>query len=284
MRIGLAQMRPVLGRVDKNLEIHREMIQRAREEQVDVLVFPELSLTGYNLLDLTYDVARKGEAEEIQALVAEATDIDLVFGWVEHSPEHQLFNSALYASQQKIQYIHRKVYLPTYGMFDEARYFAQGQTIRSFMTRFGQVGLLVCEDIWHVSAPYLLAHDGAEMIIVLANAPVKGMQASGLGTKDSWYQILENHAQLHGLYIAFANRVGAEDGVTFFGGSAVVDPFGKTESTASLFKEELLVIDIDLDKVRKARFKMPLLRDENMDLVQRELTRIIKKRSGEGLI
>jgi predicted amidohydrolase len=282
VRIGLAQIKPHLGRVDKNLELHIQFIKEARDKGVELLVFPELSLTGYHLLDLTYEVAKKIEAEEIQTLINEAKDLDLLFGFVEQSPEYLLYNSALYASKQEIKYLHRKVYLPTYGMFDEARYFASGQTIRSFTTQFGQVGTLVCEDIWHTSSPYLLAQDGAEMIIVLSNSPARGFKESGMSTQETWYNLLQTQAQLNGVYMLFANRVGVEDGATFFGGSAVVTPFGKIQTTASLFKEELLVVDLDLELVRKARFQMPLLRDEKIELVIRELERISRQRSERG--
>ncbi|WP_168188581.1 nitrilase-related carbon-nitrogen hydrolase [Thermoflavimicrobium daqui] len=282
MKIGIAQVRSVLGRVDKNIEIHKKMIKQARQEGVDLLIFPELSLTGYNLLDLTFDVARKMADEEIQSLIAEANGIDVVFGFVEQSPEYLLFNSALYASEQKVRYIHRKIYLPTYGMYDEARYFGHGSSIRSFSTRFGQVGILICEDVWHMSAPYILAQDGAEILIVMANSPAKGIQAEGLVTRDAWYSIMQNHAGQHGMYTLFANRVGAEDGVAFFGGSTVANPFGEIEKTASLFTEELFITQLEMDQVRRARFKMPLLRDENLDLVIRELQRIQKKRCREG--
>ncbi len=282
MRIGLAQIKPHLGRVDKNLELHIRFIEEARDQGVELLVFPELSLTGYGLLDLTYEVAKKIEAAEIQTLVKEAKELDLLFGFVEHSPEHLLYNSALYASKQEIKYLHRKVYLPTYGMFDEGRYFASGQTIRSFATRFGQMGTLVCEDIWHTSSPYLLVQDGAEVIIVLSNSPAKGLKETGMSTQENWYRLLQTQAQLNGVYLLFANRVGVEDGTTFFGGSAVVTPFGTIQKTASLFKEELVVVDIDLDLVRKARFQMPLLRDEKMELVIRELERISRQRSERG--
>ncbi|SEN34906.1 nitrilase-related carbon-nitrogen hydrolase [Lihuaxuella thermophila] len=282
MRVAIAQIRPRLGRVDLNLELHQEWIRRAQEEQVDLLVFPELSLTGYNLLDLTYEVAKNTFCPEIQTLISMADGLDLVFGFVEDSPEHILYNSAAYVSSQNLHYLHRKVYLPTYGMFDEARYFGAGKTIRSFPTRFGQVGILICEDIWHSSTAYLLAQDGAQVMIVLSNSPGRGVSSKGLGTQETWYSILKNQALIHGSYILFANRVGTEDGVTFFGGSAVVDPFGETEKQASLFEEELLIVDIDLEKVKKARFQMPMLRDENLDLTIRELERIQRKRHGEG--
>ncbi|MGA8941428.1 MAG: nitrilase-related carbon-nitrogen hydrolase [Thermoactinomyces sp.] len=282
MKVGLAQIRPRLGRVDRNVELHEEMIRRAQEEQVNLLVFPELSLTGYNLLDLTYEMARDPFSPEIQGLVQLAGDMDLVFGFVEHSPEHILYNSAAYFSVGNLHYLHRKVYLPTYGMFDEGRYFGKGEVIRSFPTRFGQAGLLICEDVWHSSSPYILTQDGAQILIVLSNAPASGVGGSKLGTQENWDALIRNHAMLSGSYMIYCNRVGTEDGITFYGGSQVVDPFGETEAQAELFEEDLLIVDLDLDKVRKARFQTPVMRDENLDLTIRELTRIKRKRTGEG--
>ncbi len=282
MKVGLAQIRPRLGRVDSNIKLHEEMIRRAQEEQVDLLVFPELSLTGYNLLDLTYEMARDPFSPEIQGLVQLAGNMDLVFGFVEHSPEHILYNSAAYISAGNLHYLYRKVYLPTYGMFDEGRYFGKGQVIRSFPTRFGQTGLLICEDAWHSSSSYILTQDGAQILIVISNAPASGVGGARLGTQETWDALLKNHAMLSGSYLIYCNRVGAEDGVTFFGGSQVVDPFGEAEAQADLFVEDLLVVDLDLDKVRKARFQNPVMRDENLDLTIRELNRIKRKRTGEG--
>jgi predicted amidohydrolase len=279
MRIGLAQIRPRLGDIEQNVQMHLEMIRRAREEQVDLLVFPELSLTGYNLLDLTFDVARTTESEEIRTLVAEADQLDLVFGFVETSRDHILYNSALYASHRQIQHVHRKVYLPTYGMFDEARYFGAGNVLRAFDTRFGRTGILICEDLCHPSAGYLLALDGAQIVIALSNSPARGLSSAGLANQDYWYPLLQSTAVSYGMFVCFANRIGSEDGLTFFGGSAVYNPFGKQIAQARLFEEDLLMVDLDLDQVRKARYEMPILRDEKIELTIRELKRILKERT-----
>lgn len=282
MRVGLAQIKPHLGRVDLNIEKHVELIHRAQEEQVDLLVFPELSLTGYNLLDLTFEMTRDPFSPDIQSMIRTTGKMDMVFGFVEQSPEYVIYNSTAYVSAQQIAYLHRKLYLPTYGMFDEGRYFGKGQAIRSIPTRFGQVGIACCEDMWHPTVPFLLTQDGAHILIVPANSPVKSMNHQGLGSRDSWYNILKAYAILHGTYILFVNRVGSEDGITFFGGSVVVDPFGNLEAKAQLLEEDLLVVELDLEKIRKARFQMPLLRDERLDLTIREANRILRKQSGEG--
>lgn len=282
MRVGLAQIRPVLGRVEENLKLHREMIHRAYSEQVDLLVFPELSLTGYQLKDLTLEVAHPLRAEPIQQLVDESNRLDLVFGLVEEGPGHLFYNTAIYASEGEIRHVHRKVYLPTYGMFEEARHFARGRSFRSFDTKFGRMGLLICEDAWHPSAPYLLVQDGAEILIVLANAPAKGMGAQTMSAEENWYAMLSNYSMLHGVITLYANRVGTEDGITFFGGSMVVDPYGRILERGERFEPLLKVVDINLEDVRLARYQMPLMRDEDLELTVREIKRILKRRFEGG--
>lgn len=282
MRVGLAQIRPVLGRVEDNLKLHRDMIRRAESERVDLLVFPELSLTGYSLKDLTLDVARTLRDESIRRLVGESGRLDLVFGLVEEGPGHLFYNAAVYASEGEIRHVHRKVYLPTYGMFEEARHFARGRSFRSFETRFGRMGLLICEDAWHPSAPYLLVQDGAEILIVISNAPAKGMGARGMSAEENWYGLLSNLSLLHGVITLYANRVGTEDGITFFGGSTAVDPFGRILVRGERFEPRLVVIDVNPEDVRLARYQMPILRDEDLELTAREIKRILKRRSEGG--
>jgi predicted amidohydrolase len=282
MRVGLAQIRPVLGRVEENLKLHREMIHRAESEQVDLLVFPELSLTGYQLKDLTLDVARSLRDESIRQLVSESRRLDLVFGLVEEGPGHLFYNAAVYASEGEVRHVHRKVYLPTYGMFEEARHFARGRFFRSLETRFGRMGLLICEDAWHPSAPYLLVQDGAEILVVISNAPAKGMGARGMSAEENWYGLLVNHSLLHGAIMLYANRVGTEDGVTFFGGSAAVDPFGRILGRGERFEPQLVVVDVNPEDVRVARYQMPMLRDEDLELTAREIERILKRRYEGG--
>jgi predicted amidohydrolase len=278
MRVGLAQFRPFLGDIQRNYHLHLEWIEKAKQDQVELLLFPELSLTGYNLLDLTYDVGRSIHSEEISQLVAHSETLDLVFGFVELSEDHVLYNSMLYASKGKIVHIHRKVYLPTYGMFDEGRYFGRGEVIRSFPTRFGQMGILICEDMWHSSAPFLLAQDGAKIILVPANSPVRSLDQNEVGSQSFWYANLKNQAALNNSFFLFCNRVGTEDGISFFGGSSIVNPYGDKVARANRIEEQFLSIDIDLDEVRRSRLETPLLRDENLDLTIRELNRIRQSR------
>jgi predicted amidohydrolase len=278
--VGLAQIRPSLGDVEGNIDKHLEYIDAARREGCQVVVFPELGITGYRLKDLVYHVALPLRAKILRRVVDASREIDVVFGFVERGEDHVFYNTALYASGGRILHAHRKLYLPTYGMFEEGRYFGRGAQVRAFLSPFGRVGMLICEDAWHPSMPYLLALDGADILFLLSASPTRGIGSEHVpGSERSWHKMLEVYAQLHGIYICFVNRVGFEDGVSFFGGSALVDSFGRHVVSAAEYEEQLQVARMDLSSISRSRMMTPILRDENIELVLRELSRIREKRA-----
>ena len=275
IKVALGQMRPILGDVEKNVEKHLQWIEQAKAQQAQLLVFPELGLTGYQVQDLTLDIALRLEDPAISRLAAASQDIDVVFSFVEESADHRFFVSAVYASGGEIQSVHRKVYLPTYGMFDEGRYFAAGQAFRSFPSRFGRAGVLICEDAWHLSSPYLLGLDGANLLLLPASSPARSVtDEQHFGSQAFWRQLLLVYAQSLGLNIVFVNRVGFEDGVNFFGGSFIVSAEGEYVAEGPQLEETLVYGQLDLTAPRRARYTTPILRDEKFDLVARELARI----------
>jgi predicted amidohydrolase len=282
--VALAQIKPVLGDLERNLEIHRDYIARAVERGSDLIVFPELSLTGYYLEDLVPDVALDPHRSDVFARLAEHSDvhdIDIVVGFVEVSEDFRFFNAAAYLSQGEVRYVHRKLYLPTYGMFDEGRYLAPGERLRAFETRWGRMGMLICEDMWHPSTSYLLAQDGAQVIVCLSAGPGRGVrQEEKLGSTRAWETITRAASQAYMVYTLYVNRVGFEDGAFFSGGSEVVDPFGRSVVRAAEPDEALLTADLDRREIRRARTFYPLLRDERLDLTLRELKRIYAERYG----
>ncbi|MCY3979286.1 MAG: hypothetical protein OXG23_14405, partial [Chloroflexi bacterium] len=158
VKIGLAQIYPKLGDVAHNLGVHLSSIKQARESGVDLLVFPELSLTGYQVQDLVPEVALRADADDpvFDKLLQASVDIDIVVGFAHEDARNRFYIANAYLSGRELVHLHHKLYLPTYAMFDESRYFAQGNSVRAFDTRFGRVGMLICEDFWHVSPPYLL--------------------------------------------------------------------------------------------------------------------------------
>jgi predicted amidohydrolase len=268
MRIAIAQCAPALGAVKRNLEMHREWIARARAGGAKLVVFPELSLTGYYLKDLAADVAC-GAEDPVLAPIADASrDIDIVAGFVERSPDAKLHIAQGYWSGGKLRHIHRKVYLPTYGIFDDGRYFGPGSAFKTFDTVLGTAGLAICEDIWHISVPYLYAVGGASVIFSPSASPGRGVAEGGdLGTAASCRLMDRFYAQYLTVYIVFVNRVGHEDGVGFWGGSEVIAPDGTIAARAKEFDEELLFAEIDQALVARERARNPLLRDERPDLV-----------------
>lgn len=272
MKVAIAQIKPLLGDFRANLDKHLEIISRAGDEKSDLVIFPELSLTGYTLKDLTSEVAVRTGSAELSPLIAASKKTDIVVGAVEESDEFLFYNSAFYISDGRILHSHRKLYLPTYGMFEEGRHFATGRTLSSFAAGFGKTGILICEDAWHSVCPLLLTLKGALIIINIANGTARGIETEKeIASAAVWERMNAFYAVNHSVFFVFVNRAGVEDGVSFWGGSEIIDPFGERMVKAAYFEEELLYAEIDLDTVRRARIKSPLLRDERLDFALREL-------------
>lgn len=276
MNLALAQINTKLGDVNANLEKHLALAKEAAQSGADLLIFPELSLTGYVLQDIAADVARPASETDpvFKPLLEASRSLDLLVGFVEMDPRYRFYISAAYLSAGEIVHVHRKVHLPTYGIFDERRYFAAGDSFRSFETRFGRVGVLICEDFWHVSSPYLLWLDGADLFYLTSASPGRGITDEILGSAQWVQDINRAYSGLFTSFFAHANRVGFEDGLNFFGGSTIYDPDGRQIARAAYNDESLTLAEIDLAQLRRTRTRLPLLRDENPQMVQRELARI----------
>ena len=286
MRIALAQIAPVLANRERNLPLHLEQIEAARRQGADLIVFPELSLTGYFVRDMVPDVALGASAPEIEQLIDAAGEMALVFGFVEESPEHRFYNAALYADSGRAVHVHRKVYLPTYGLFDEARDLAPGNRFRAFEAplrsagprRPWRAGVLLCEDLWHPSSAYLLARAGVDLIICPSASPGRGVgHGSELGTAQSYDVITRTYAQLFTAYVVYCNRVGYEDGINFWGGSRIVDPEGHLVGEPAGRDEGMPLHRLDLAALRRARIANPMLRDERHDIVDAESRRLHRR-------
>ncbi len=276
IRIAIAQINPKLGDLDANMRLYKENIRRATKEAADLLLFPELSLTGYYLRDTVPNVALTLNAAEMKTLKELSRELPFVAGLVEESADHRFFNSAVYFENGEIRHTHRKVYLPTYGMFDEQRYFAGGDRIRVFDSKFGRLALLVCEDLWHPSTIYLAALDGSLAVLCPSASPLRGIVDAQAQDDNAryWEMINRTYAETYSLFMIYGNRCGFEDGVGFWGGSEIVDPFGQRIAKAKYYEEDFLVADIALESVRRKRTMSPLLRDEDIDLTINELMRI----------
>jgi predicted amidohydrolase len=281
MRVGLAQVRPCLGDLDANIATHERVITEARDAGADLLVFPELALTGYFLRDLVADVAMRADDDRLRALSTLAGPTDLVLCFAEEDERGRFYISAGYWSGGELIHVHRKVYLPTYGFFDDGRFFARGDRVRAFDTRFGRVGVLICEDFWHLSSPYLLWQDGADVLLFCNNHPGRGMDSrtGDIASIEFVSALCRTYAGSMTVPIVQCNRVGWEDGINFWGGSFVVDAGGVEIARAPAMTDHLLIADLDRAETRRRRLSFPSLRDERPDLVQRELTRILSNES-----
>jgi NAD+ synthase (glutamine-hydrolysing) len=284
LRIALAQIAPRLGDVEANLERHAEVIATARAAGAGLVVFPELGLTGYLLQDLAGEVAMRLDDPRLAALAAETAGCSAVVSFVEESGDHRLFIAAALLEDGRIRHVHRKIHLPTYGLFDERRFFAPGDALRAVPSRLGVgVGLAVCEDFWHLGTAHVLALDGAQLLINVSSSPGRDLaarHAEGLGTAASWRALLRTYAQLTTSVVVFCNRVGVDESITFWGGSEVIGPAGETIVRAPLYDEALVYADVALADIRRERIALPLLRDERPELQVRELERIVAERAG----
>lgn len=280
-RVALAQISPVLGDRQRNVAMHLEQIKEAARQQADLIVFPELSLTGYFVRDTVPDIAITPDSPEIHQLLEAAGRMAVVLGFVEESRHHHFYNSSLYAEGGQIIHVHRKVYLPTYGLFDEHRYFAAGKRFQAFDTaRFGRVGMLICEDLWHLSAAAIMQAEEIDMLICPANSPGRGVDGPKIRTAESYEHMSKAYSQLMGAAIVFVNRVGFEDGLCFWGGSSVVGPDGRTIAQGPMLDESLTLATFDPDELRRQRLITPLARDEQLLLTIEELNRIKQRRYG----
>ena len=274
----LAQIKPKLGCVADNLALIEERIQQAIAAKADLVIFPELALTGYFLKDLVPEVARRLDSPEIRRLVELSRQISIVVGFVEVTSDYRFFNSALYLEDGAIRHLHRKVYLPTYGLFDEQRYLARGEQFRAFDTKFGRMGMLICEDMWHLSASYILAMDGASTLVCLSSSPGRGIEGETLGSASAWQQLTATTAMFLNCRVLYCNRVGYEDGVNFWGGSEYVAPSGESLTRARILDEDSVSALVDEGALRRERIFSPMLRDENLFVTIQELRRIGQER------
>jgi predicted amidohydrolase len=281
-RIALAQLAPRLGEVDANLELSRDWLRRGAAEGANLVAFPELSLTGYLLADLVPEVAMRSDDKRLAALSREAPGMAVAIGFVEETDAHRFCNSAALLRDGELIGLHRKVYLPTYGMFDEGRFTRAGDQVRTHPVGepLGRIGLSICEDFWHASLPMLQALDGASLLVNVAAGPARAPgSAAGLAAIAGWHKMQDTYALLGTVAIAFCNRVGNEEGLTFWGGSRLLGADGSTIAQGPLYEEALVVGAVDGDDLRMQRYGLPLLADERLELVRRELDRIIAERA-----
>jgi NAD+ synthase (glutamine-hydrolysing) len=280
LRLAIAQLRPRKGAYDENLcrlgALFREVGGWA--EPPDLLVGPETALTGYFLeggvRDLAVSADRLFQDLSLQHRDAKAPPLDVALGFYEVH-QNRLFNSGLYATlggpDAGIRHVHRKVFLPTYGVFDEERFVEAGRSVQAFDTGWGRAAILICEDAWHSFTPMLAALGGAQLIIIPSASPARGIvsteSAPGRPTSLArWDRMAQDIAGEHGVYVVIAQLVGFEGGKAFPGGSVLANPRGDLVVEGPVFEEALIPALLDFEEITRVRADMPLLADLEMRL------------------
>lgn len=281
-RLHIAQVDCTLANFELNLAMHCRLAEEALEKGADAIAFPELSLTGYNVQDAAQDIAMHIDDPRLDPLRELSRRITIICGGIELSEDYGVYNSAFMFEDGKGRSIHRKIYLPTYGMFEELRYFSAGQEITAVESRrLGRIGVAICEDFWHVSVPYLLAHQGAQLLLVMMSSPLRMAPGEGLPPiVTQWQTIASTYAFLFSTFVLCVNRVGNEDSFTYWGNSSLTGPDGAAIAGAPLFEEQVLETALDFSLVKRTRLHSSHFLDEDMRLISAELQSIITGRKG----
>jgi predicted amidohydrolase len=272
VRVTLAQIDCSLGDVQANLARAADVLAQARDEQADLVVFPELSLTGYSLGQVDEDTSLEAVDEEMAPMLGENGSMSVVVGFSEAGRLHT-YNSAAYIEGGALRHLHRKLYLPTYGSFEERKHFSPGQALRAFETRFGPMAILICNDLWQPMLPFLAVQDGARVMLVPANSSRQRFPGVADMPRE-WRDINRFHARMLESFVIFVNRVGTEGELVFWGGSHVVDPWGEIVYEAPLDQPAVATVEFDLDAVRRRRREMPLVKEARLALLAREVDRL----------
>jgi predicted amidohydrolase len=281
LRLRIEQFAPALGDLEANLARVARAQTDGTKEGVDLVVTPELSLTGYDVRDAVHTLAAP-ESDAPYPALAEGPDV--VVGTIERDAAFVPYNAMLHLRGGRVLHRHRKLYLPTYGMFEEGRYFGRGDTARAYDAGGGwRVGLLVCEDLWHPALGWLLAAQGAHLLVAQSAAAGRGAVAGGVGggrfaSWDAWEHLARAAAIAYGVYVALANRVGVEGPLCFAGGSMIIAPDGTVLARADDLGEDRVDAELSLAAVAAARRPYAHARDDDPRLVARELARILDGR------
>jgi N-carbamoylputrescine amidase len=271
IRVAIVQMKPAKGRYAENLAAAAEAFEQLSGDPPDLIVFPEGAFTGYFLEGAVYDLALSAArfARDLARTWRNATsgdgEVDLVAGFFENDGG-TYYNSALYLhadrNGERIVHVHRKLFLATYGVFDEERFLSRGRKLGVFETRFGAASILICEDAWHAIVPTIAAVKGARMLIVPSASPGRGIEGEGeLSSVTQWRQILISAAIEHGVFVVYAGLTGFEGGKGMTGNSCVIDPRGAVLVQAPLAQACIVRADLDLREIDLARASLPLLGD-----------------------
>lgn len=299
MKVIIYQTSPILLDLQANLEAVISKINQGREKGANLIVFPELALTGYFVGQRYHEVALRLDSAEIKKLVSATRGTAAVVGFIEESPSMNFYNSALVAVDGEILFAHRKLNLPNYGVFEERKYFAPGKQIRVFKLACFTIAVFICNDLWHPSLPYLGVSQKADIFVSIFNSSQESMGGE-FNNIDSWKIINTFYSRVFGIYNICANRAGeevfgentvklngtlcspgalkqylAEKPYRFWGGSEIINPFGQQITKAALHKPDEISGDISRELIRKKRILLPYLKNDDPYFTHRELQSIL---------
>lgn len=273
LKLMVSQFKPYLADVEKNAEKHYQIIEEAVSADCNLVVFPELSMAGYDLRDAVSDVALDPGSEIIRRIKEYSRDISIVFGFVYEEQPGCFYNAAAYVEQGKILNIHKKVFLPTYGLFDEKRYFSEGSSFSFFDTKFFRGSILICEDALHADSLIHIAENNVDMVFIPAGSPLRGIGENGFYAEKVWNYTCGYISTNMTCTVVFANRAGVEGGVTFWGGSKVYKAGGGIECSLPFLQEDKCISTLNKADIREERIKNPLvLKDKSKILYKTIMT------------
>ncbi len=301
MKVTVYQTEPKLLDLKSNLEDVISKIHHAREKGSNLIVFPELALTGYFVGDRYHELALRLDSDEIKSLAAASKGTAAVVGFIEESRSMNFYNSALVLVDGEIIFAYRKINLPNYGVFEEGKIFSNGKRICTFDYMGFHIAVFICNDMWHPSLPYLGITQKADIFVTIFNSS-QGSMGSEFSNIETWGVINTFYSRIFGIYNICANRVGEEltsgrlkkdlpvipPGKTkgnsttgadthyhFWGGSEIVNPFGHIISKAELYKTDEIEANISGEILRKKRIRLPYVKNDDPHFTSRELKRIL---------
>lgn len=302
MRVAIYQTSPVLLDLKANLEEVGAKIHKGREKGAQLIVFPELALTGYFVGQRYHEVALRLDSREIKQLVSASKGTAAVVGFIEESPSMNFYNSALVAVDGQIEFTYRKLNLPNYGVFEERKIFAPGKHVPVFKLHDFNIAVFICNDLWHPSLPYLGVTQKADIFVTIFNSS-QGSMGDEFSNIETWSIINSFYSRIFGVYNICANRVGEEgfeerrstsrasqgragerkesdltgqkETYRFWGGSEILNPFGQHVANAELYETDEIFAEIERDLLRQKKILLPYLRNDDPYFTQRELQRIL---------
>jgi len=256
----MAQVDVQLGDIDANVARAERVIAEAVTQGTDLIVFPELHITGYSIGGVDEDLSIAPDDDRLIKLSKAAGRAAVLLGFVEAGQGVHTYNSAGYYLGGELVHLHRKLYLPTYRSYEERKHFTPGPSLRAFETEYGRMATLICNDAWQPPLAFIATQDGARVLLV----PTASAQSSFPRRYDSagyWHGITRFYGRMFQLYVVFVNRVGVEGKLRFWGGSHIIDPWGDVVAEAPLVSEHVSTAVVDLAEVRRRRREIPLVKE-----------------------